>query len=96
MFEMLFYLLTLLLSLSVVGSASSAGILNSGLSRGFAGVSTQIVSSNFLIGYSNTESYIRACLEGEVGWLGYLFIGSLIFLIMTWAANLYNYRQAII
>jgi hypothetical protein len=96
MFDIIIYILTLLASLSIVGAAGKAGVLNSALQRGFAGVSTQVVSSNFLLSYTNTESFLRACLEGEVGLVGYLFIASLSLLILTWVSNLYNYRQAII
>lgn len=96
MFDLIIYILTLLASLTIVGSASSAGILNGGLSRSFAGVSTQIVSTKWLIAYTNTESFLRACLDGEVGLTGYFFLASLGALILTWTTNLYNYRQAII
>lgn len=95
MFEIIFYISTLLISISVVGSASSAGYLNGALSRGFAGVSTQIVSSNFLFGYTNFESFIRACLDGQVGISGYAFILALGFLLIVWINNLVEYRQAI-
>ena len=96
MFDIIIYVLTLLASLTVVGSASSAGILNGAFSRAFAGVSTQIVSTKWLLAYTNTESFIRACLEGQVGLTGYIFVASLGALILTWTTNLYNYRQAII
>jgi hypothetical protein len=95
MFDIIFYLATLLISISVVGSASSAGYLNGALSRGFAGVSTQIVSSNFLFGYTNFESFIRACLDGQIGISGYAFILALGFLLIVWINNLVEYRQAI-
>lgn len=95
MFDIIFYLATLLISVSVVGSASSAGYLNGALSRGFAGVSTQIVSSNFLFGYTNFESFIRACLDGQIGISGYAFILALGFLLIVWINNLLEYRQAI-
>lgn len=95
MFDIIFYLATLLISISVVGSASSAGYLNGALSRGFAGVSTQIVSSNFLFGYTNFESFIRACLDGQIGISGYAFILALGLLLIVWINNLVEYRQAI-
>ena len=93
--EVLIYLVTLLGSLSIVSSAGSAGYLNSTFQRGFAGVSTQIVSSNFLLNYTNAESFIRACLGGEVGFTGYIFIFSMAVLIITWVSNLIDYKQAI-
>jgi hypothetical protein len=85
-----------LASLTVVGSASSAGALNGAFSRSFAGVATQIVSTKWLISYTNTESFLRACLDGQLGIIGYIFLASLGALILTWTANIYNYRQAII
>jgi hypothetical protein len=96
MFEIIIYILTLLASLTVVGSASSAGALNGAFSRSFAGVATQIVSTKWLISYTNTESFLRACLDGQLGIIGYIFLASLGALILTWTANIYNYRQAII
>jgi hypothetical protein len=94
--EVIIYLVTLLGSLSIVSSAGNAGFLNSAFQRGFAGVSTQIVSSNFLLNYTNTESFIRACYEGEVGFTGFVFIFSLAVLIITWVSNLIDYKQAIV
>lgn len=96
MIEFLIYALTLFGTLSVVGAAGASGLLNSAFQRGFAGVSTQIVSSNFLLNYTNTESFLWACYEGQVGLIGYAFILSLGVLLAVWASNLYNYRQAII
>lgn len=96
MFEIIIYILTLLISISVVGGASSNGFLNSALTRGFAGVSTQLVSVNFLIGYTNFESFIRACANGSVGFPGYAFILSLGVLALVWINNLVEYRQAIV
>jgi len=96
MYSWILYIATLLISLSVVGAAAKGGYLNSALSRGFAGVSTQIVSSNFLYGYTNTEAFIRACLEGKVGITGYAFILALGILLVVWVNNLIEYRQAIV
>lgn len=90
------YLLTLFGSLSFVGAVGNSGFLNSSFQRGFAGVSTQFVSANFLINYTNTESFITAAWQGQIGFTGYIFIASLAALGITWASNLYNYRQAII
>jgi hypothetical protein len=96
MYEWIIYILTLLISVSVVGGAANQGFLNSSLTRGFAGVTTQIVSSNFLIGYTNFESFLRACLEGKVGISGYAFILALGVLLIVWINNIIEYRQAIV
>jgi len=96
LFEIIIYIITLLISISVVGGASNAGFLNSALTRGFAGVSTQIVSVNFLIAYTNLESFLRACIQGVVGIPGYAFILSLGVLAIVWINNLIEYRQAIV
>lgn len=95
MFEIILYIITFLISITVVGGASSAGYLNNGLTRAFGGLSTQVVSINFLYGYTNFETFIRGCLNGQVGIIGYLFILSLGFLMVVWVNNLINYRQAI-
>lgn len=94
--EIIIYVATLLISLSVVGSAGNAGYLNGAFQRGFAGVSTQVVSSNFLLSYTNAESFIRACYQGEVGIAGFLFILSMGVLIITWVSNLIEYKTAIV
>jgi hypothetical protein len=93
--ELILYILTFLISITVVGGASSAGFLNNGFTRAFGGLSTQVVSINFLYGYTNFETFIRGCLDGQVGLIGYVFILSLGFLIIVWVNNLINYRQAI-
>lgn len=96
MIEFTIYIVTLLLSLFVVGSAGQAGYLNGAFQRGFAGVSTQIVSANFLIAYTNFETFIYACADGMLGVSGYLFLASLGLLIIVWINNLVEYRQAIV
>jgi hypothetical protein len=93
MFELLFYSVIAIASISVVGSAST--FLNGSLQRGFAGVSTYFVSSNFLLNYTNTESFIRACVDGKVGIAGYAFVLALATLIIVWVNNVVQYRQAI-
>ena len=95
MIEWIIYISTLLISLTVVGKAGEAGYLNGALSRGFAGVSTQVVSANFLISYTNFETFIRACFDGMIGISGYAFLLSLGFLLIVWINNLVEYRQAI-
>ena len=96
MYDLIIYLATFLISISVVGSASSAGYLNGAFTRGFAGVSTQIVSANFLHGYTNFESFVRACIDGQIGISGYAFLLALGFLLIVWVNNLVEYRQAIL
>jgi hypothetical protein len=96
MIEWFLYFLTLAVSVSVVGQASTNGFLNSSLTRAFGGISTQVVSLNFLYGYTNTETFLRACFEGQVGISGYAFLISLGVLFAVWVNNLINYRQAIV
>jgi hypothetical protein len=94
--EGIIYLATLLLTLTVVGRAGDAGFLNGAFQRGFAGVSTQVVSANFLLSYTNFETFLRACLEGMLGFSGYLYLASLGLLLVVWISNLVEYRQAIV
>ena len=94
--EGIIYLATLLLTLTVVSRAGEAGFLNGAFQKGFAGVSTQVVSSNFLLSYTNFETFLYACLEGMLGFSGYLYLASLGLLLVVWISNLVEYRQAII
>lgn len=96
MFETIIYIATLLLSLTVVQNAGAAGALNGAFQRGFAAVSTQLVSTKFLLSYTNLETFLRACLDGQIGVIGYLFIGSLATLLIVWVNNLIEYEQAIV
>lgn len=96
MIDWIIYISTLLLSITVIQNAGAAGALNGAFQRGFAGVSTQIVSSQFLLSYTNFETFIRACLEGQLGLIGYLFIGSLATLIIVWVNNIIEYEKAIV
>lgn len=96
MIEIWIYLISGFVSLGVIGKAGEAGYLNSAFSRGFAGGSTHIVSTNFLIYYTNFESFLNACYNGAIGISGYIFLLSLGFLTIIWVNNLIQYRQAII
>ena len=95
MIETIVYIATLLISITVVGRAGEAGYLNGALQRGFAGVSTQVVSANFLLSYTNFETFVRACFDGVLGISGYAFLLALGTLLIVWVNNLIEYRQAI-
>lgn len=96
MIDIIIYIATLLISLFVVGSASDNGFLNSGLTRAFGGISTQVVSASWLYQYTNFETFLYGCLNGQVGIIGYFFIASLSLLLVIWINNLVEYRQAIV
>lgn len=96
MIDWIIYISTLLLSITVIQNAGAAGALNGAFQRGFTGVSTQIVSSKFLLSYTNFETFIRACLEGQLGLIGYLFIGSLATLLVVWVNNIIEFEKAIV
>jgi len=95
MLEIIVYISTLLISLSLVASASKNGLLNSAFSKGFAGVSSQVVAGGYLKGYTNFESFITVCFNGDMGLIGYFFLLSLGFLLITWTNNLIEYKNAI-
>lgn len=96
MIEIILYIATLLISITVVGGAADNGFLNSGLTRGFGGIGTQIVSLNFLNQYTNFETFVRGCFNGQVGISGYAFLLAFGILLIVWANNIINYRQAIV
>ena len=96
MIEIIIYIATLLISITVVGGAADNGYLNSGLTRAFGGIGTQIVSLNVLNQYTNFETFIRGCINGQVGIIGYFFIFSFGVLLIVWTNNIINYKQAIV
>ncbi len=95
MIEMLLLILTGILSVNIVGIASSNGYLEGAFSRSFAGIGTQLTSATYLTQYTTFETFIYACAQGYVGLAGYIFIASLIFLGIVWITNLIEYRQVI-
>lgn len=96
MIEIIIYIATLLISITVVGGAADNGWLNSALTRAFGGISTQVVSLNVLNQYTNFETFIRGCINGQVGIIGYAFILSFGILLLVWSNNIINYKQAIV
>lgn len=96
MIDVLVYVATALISVSVVGAAANNGFFNSAFTRAFGGIGTQIVSLNFLNQYTNFETFLVGCYRGQVGIMGYFFLISLSFLLIVWVNNLINYRQAIV
>ncbi|MAH82027.1 MAG: hypothetical protein CMC21_02075 [Flavobacteriaceae bacterium] len=92
----LIYLGALLSSVSVVGMAQANGAFSGSLSRTIAGGATSITSATFLVGYTNLESFINACAIGNLGLSGYVFIGGLSALVITWVTNLIEYRKVIL
>jgi len=94
--EGILYISTLLISFFVVGQASDNGFLNGAFTRAFGGVSTQFVSATWLVQYTNFETFITGCIQGQVGITGYFFVLSLALLLVVWINNLFEYRQAIV
>lgn len=82
-------------STSIVNAMAKNGFLNSGLTRAVAGGSTAIASSNFMVGYTNLESFITASANGSLGLAGFFFIGGLAALLITWAGNLIEFGVAV-
>lgn len=95
MLEIFLIAITTLASVSIVDRAASAGFLNGALTRGFAGASTSIVSTNFLYGYTNLDAFINACIDGVIGFPGYAFLFSIAMLAAVWISNLIEVGSAI-
>ena len=85
----------ILASTSVISASAKSGILNGALSRSVAGGSLTLVGSNFLSGYTNLESFISASINGSLGFSGYVFLGGLSALLITWTSNLIEYGTAV-
>jgi len=83
-------------STSIISTIAKNGGLNGGLTRGIAGGSIGVASSTFLTGYTNLESFISAAGNGSLGFSGFVFIGGLAALLITWASNLIQYNGVLI
>lgn len=83
-------------STSIIQEIARNGGLNGGLTRAVAGGSGSIAGSGFLIGYTNLESFINAAANGSLGFSGYIFIGGLAALLITWASNIIQYNGSVI
>lgn len=95
MLELVIMILSVLVSITIVDRAAASGFLNGALTRVFAGSSASVATSSFLYGYTNLDSFINACVDGLIGFPGYLFIGSLLFVAAVWTNNLILENQAI-
>jgi hypothetical protein len=94
--EFIIYVGSILASTSVIGAIASNGGLSGNLTRTVSGGTLTVVSSEFLIGYANMESFLSASINGSLGFSGYVLIGGLAALLLTWAGNLIEYRRMIL
>lgn len=78
-------------STSIINGLAKSGYMKSALTRSVAGGTIALTSSNFLVGYTNLESFISASFNGTLGFSGFVFIGGLIALLITWASNLIEF-----
>lgn len=94
-FIILLFIGSILGSTSLISTAAKNGYLQGALTRSIAGGSVTVASSTFLSGYTNLESYINAAANGSIGFAGFVFIGGLVAVLITWVSNLINYQVAI-
>ena len=78
-------------STSLIAGLANSGYMNSALTRSVAGGVISFTSANFLVGYTNLESFISASANGTLGFSGFVFIGGLIALLITWLSNLFEF-----
>lgn len=89
---MLLFIGSIFGSTSIIQTISKNGGLNGGLTRAIAGGGVSIAGSGFLVGYTNLESFINAAANGSLGLGGFIFIGGLAALLITWASNILEYN----
>jgi hypothetical protein len=89
---MLLFIGSIFGSTSIIQTISKNGGLNGALTRSIAGGGVSIAGSGFLIGYTNLESFINAAANGSLGLGGFIFIGGLAALLITWASNILEYN----
>lgn len=85
------FIASILGSTSVIAGLAESGFMNGALTRSVAGGTLAITSSNFLVGYTNLEYFISAAANGDLGLSGFVFIGGLVALIVTWLSNLIEF-----
>lgn len=78
-------------STSIVNGLAESGFLNSALTRSVAGGSIALTSSSYLVGFTNLESFISASANGSLGIAGFVFLGGLVALLLTWFSNLLEF-----
>jgi len=89
--SILLYLGAILASTSFISGLAKSGYMKGVLTRAFAGGAISITSSSFMFGYTNLESYISASANGSLGFSGFVFIGGLAALLITWLSNLFEF-----
>ena len=85
------YLGAILASTSVISGLAQSGFMNGGLTRGVAGGTLSFTSASFMVGYTNLEYFISASANGSLGISGFVFIGGLAALLITWASNILEF-----
>ena len=85
------YIGAILGSTSLINGLATNGFMSSGLTRGIAGGVISFTSASWLAGYTNLESFISASANGTLGLSGFVFIGGLVALVITWASNLFEF-----
>lgn len=94
--EIIIYLGAAFASTSIISSIAKNGGLQGNLSRTVTGGTLTVVGSEFLVGYANMESFLSAAWNGSLGFSGFVLIGGLAALLITWAGNLIEYRRLIL
>ena len=86
---------SILASTSIVGGLAKNGFMNGALTRSVAGGTIAFTSSNFLVGYTNLEFFISASANGSLGFSGFVFLGGLVALLITWLSNIIEFGVVI-
>jgi len=89
------FISSILASTSIIGALAQNGFMNSALTRSVAGGTVAFTSSNFLVGYTNLEYFISASANGSLGFSGFVFLGGLVALMITWLSNIIEFGVAI-
>lgn len=90
------FLITIVAGLGFVSVLKANGGGNSGLSRAFAGGSVSMASHGMLSAWFSVESFIRACYAGTFSFIGFLFLLSLMALVVIWSINIFTVRRLVL
>jgi hypothetical protein len=88
-------ILSVVFGVGVVQTAGKAGAFQGRFKSAFLGGGTTWTAGTVLSGFSGVESYLRACLDGDLGASGIALVASTGFLVFVWAFNFVQVQRVV-
>ena len=88
-------ILSIVFGVGVVQMAGNAGAFNGRFKAAFLGGGTTYTAGTVLSVFSGVESYLRACLDGDLGASGIALVASTGFLVFVWVFNFVQVQKVV-